>query len=681
MDAPTSPTAGQSFNIDSTSDEHLLSTSLMNDATEETQTTSYDTRSEHKSPVNESEIFATEVVSDPAQTIEEAKTSSIKSTASNIKAQSSHHSPVHSRSASSMKSSASAVASQSSSSHHSSVRSVSIDGKDYETFGGDEDSFDVFKPKVIELCHAIGYGEPDEVERMEGGSFNRILGLKFSSPEERRLVLRLPWEPYNDEQPHDISDQVSVLLYLSQFDLKVPQVLGYDTTTNNAIKIQYVLHTRLPGSNMDEVFYKLSRSEKLDLTGQIAELVVKMTNIKLAGPGRLIGPRTLPAVCHVAPSPLKTIQLGAYRQMGALDDPASARQPLPDLLVEIFQGCANRETESESMQDKYQELQRITHEMVKAGLVRHRDADNVLWHWDFCARNILIHEELLPKLPRELVTNSALSTRSPNGTSKGCKHTFNFAVEEGSGTGHRHSVQVEVEDAAGEACKHSVSVIVEGNNGLEYRHQIEVKGKEKSGPAHSLMIASVEDGVLLDENAKDTTPAQQGQPRKRWVVSGVLDWDNVLSVPLVVANRPQSWLWFNEEERREDWTGDEDEMPHRDLTEDELLIKSHIDQIMTRDSLDYWQDAYGRGVWIRRLTRFAQDGFKETRDWDRYHKLVADWAEYYQNLGFNRIPDVEVLRAEIGSGSGSNSDEKSVDEDDNMSGGAAGDDNDNGDES
>ncbi|KAH9220474.1 hypothetical protein DL95DRAFT_289579 [Leptodontidium sp. 2 PMI_412] len=231
------------------------------------------------------------------------------------------------------------------------------------TYEYSQEIFETYKAKVIQLCLEIGYGEPTEVERMKGGSFNRIIGLSFDTPEKKQYILRIPREPYDETQDYEISDQVEVLLYLAQFDsLKVPSILAYDATTNNAIK------------------------------------------------------------------------------------------------------------------------------------------------------------------------------------------------------------------------------------------------------SH-----------------------------------GVLDWDDALSVPPVLAGYQYSWLWCDEEERSPHWAYDRDTNPERPLTADELLVKANFDQIVARACPNFLEDTYGRGVWLRRLARFGIYGFHDSEDFARYTQFVKDWSMYYETLSLGATEtDAEV---------------------------------------
>ena len=103
-----------------------------------------------------------------------------------------------------------------------------------------QESFETYQHKVSQLCHDIGYGEPSKIERMKGGSFNRIIGLEFATPEVTKYVLRIPRNGTEFDVAEDIKDQVATLSYVSQF-LPVPSIAAFDPTQNNALASAYVL--------------------------------------------------------------------------------------------------------------------------------------------------------------------------------------------------------------------------------------------------------------------------------------------------------------------------------------------------------------------------------------------------------------------------------------------------------
>ncbi|TVY80380.1 hypothetical protein LSUE1_G005032 [Lachnellula suecica] len=475
-----------------------------------------------------------------------------------------------------------------------------------------QESFETYQSKVAQLCRDIGYGEPLNIERMRGGGFNRIIGLEFAEREHLKYVLRIPRDVLQDHEVNETSDQVSILRYLSSFDfLHVPSVFAYDFTTNNALESQYVLQDRLTGKRVQDVFYELPLSEKLQFATVVAELVAKLNGIRLNKPGRLIGRRNLSDVWSGSSSTLPDIELTGYRENPVADIPASAKQPLVSLLGELleFRKLKAGHPKPALM---WENLQTVTEQMEAAGLMQTTDAENVLWHWDLSARNIMI------KPAATMATD-----RQEPPVAKPCQHSFRFGVDDTQSSGHKHTVDMKIEGASGKDCKHTVSVSVSGDSGKTYRHTLEIS----------------------DSNPSTNEEVPKKQPVQAWQISGVLDWDDALSAPLVLTRQPLSWLWLDEEkddDRNPEWDGDRDLPPERDLTHDELLIKAHFDQSMERLMPGYIEDTYHRGVWLRRLARLAIHGFLSSEDWKRYEKLLEDWTVYFKSTGLEHAKQIKV---------------------------------------
>ncbi|KAH6711533.1 hypothetical protein BKA61DRAFT_426546, partial [Leptodontidium sp. MPI-SDFR-AT-0119] len=447
------------------------------------------------------------------------------------------------------------------------------------TYEYSQEIFGTYKAKVIQLCLEIGYGEPTEVERMKGGSFNRIIGLSFDTPEKKQYILRIPREPYDETQDYEISDQVEVLLYLAQFDsLKVPSILAYDATTNNAIKSQWVLQSRLPGKPMQDVFYQLPLADRIQIAGEVAQLAIELDKIRFPNPGRLVGTRCLPSIAHNPPPTVKNVCFAGFK---ATEQLILDEQPLTQFLVSLFEYFKQNELATEhanepatqKMVERWSTLQLIATQMEKAGFMRIQDSGNALWHWDICSRNILIDQ-----------------------------------VND-----------VDVEEPVSEA------EVVADDCAVSDTEKTEVPPKS----AHLETSGTEETVSALTEVHDSFQPAVL--PRySKWVVSGVLDWDDALSVPPVLAGYQYSWLWCDEEERSSHWAYDRDTNPERPLTADELLVKANFDQIVARACPNFLEDTYGRGVWLRRLARFGIYGFHDSEDFARYTQFVKDWSMYYE---------------------------------------------------
>ena len=441
--------------------------------------------------------------------------------------------------------------------------------------------FETFQHKVIRLCRDIGFGNPDEVIRMKGGSYNRVVGLKFLSRLPTDYVLRIPRTGIAGDKSQDIKDQVALLHFLSQCEgVPVASIAAFDSTRENAIACSYVLQERVAGTDIDSAYYNLPMAEKLQVVTKVADLILKMEAVSLERPGRLVAQKTLAARSFVPLAKGPHFEITNYRNFD--DAEPFLSQPLPLLLRSMFEHQKNRlfGSRDEYTQYKWIKLQQITDQMVDAGLFRFTDSNCMLWHWDFAGRNVMINQTTVQQDEVQSPTQS-------------CQHKFQVELDSSTCNAAHHSVSVTlVEDD----CNHNIQFSIDGNTGKTH------------------------------------------QSKSEWEVTGVLDWDDVISVPRILARKPPVWLWFNEDNRNAAWSGDND-IPPLDLTHDQLLIKAYFDRIMARADPTYIDDAYNRGVWIRRLARFAFHGIVSDDDRERYDVFVKEWKEFYANIRPGLITD------------------------------------------
>ncbi|TVY18959.1 hypothetical protein LARI1_G002453 [Lachnellula arida] len=474
-------------------------------------------------------------------------------------------------------------------------------GDEEDESGEQEGSFETYKLKVAQLSQDLGLGEPLKVDEMKSGGFNDIVGLTiplWGAPRNPTPDLILRISQFMDESDSaEFLDQIAITSWLSR-------IMGYDSTENNALGNVYVLQERLPGVPAADIFYTLPLAEKLQITTLVAETLTKLESIKFDRPGRLAAKFPLPGKLNGLCAPVKEIDIAPYRHNPTASFPAVEQQPLPNYFATLFEIQKKKDWVVASKIDR---LMEIAKEMESVGFMRTTDTDNVLWHWDFSASNFMLHRLDTAKLVD-------VENHIP---SHGCQHKVEIKVDNEDTSSPRHTIQVEVEDNSGRSCKHKIEVSVEHSSGKKYRHTINISEEARSGgSAHTIKSVS---SPLPDSNS--------GQ----WVLGGVLDWDDVLSVPRVLARKPPSWLWCDEEDRV--WSQNRDEPPLRDLTQDELLIKAHFDQLMEKASPGYLEDTYHRGIWLRRLARFALEGFEDGEAYKRYDIFVKEWYEYSSWLG------------------------------------------------
>ncbi|KAG9664324.1 hypothetical protein KCU95_g1092, partial [Aureobasidium melanogenum] len=138
-----------------------------------------------------------------------------------------------------------------------------------------------------------------------------------------------------------------------------------------------------------------------------------------------------------------------------------------------------------------------------------------------------------------------------------------------------------------------------------------------------------------------------------WHVTGLIDWDDAHCLPPVLTRRPPLWLWdFSDDNLlpsavQKYYDTDYDMMPleyYREVNPDHLTaedakIKKRFEEVMAdkiysprygaRAMEVYQDDTYGRGRWLRRVWRFAKEGiFSEPNHNDRFEQLLKEWTEF-----------------------------------------------------
>jgi aminoglycoside phosphotransferase (APT) family kinase protein len=373
----------------------------------------------------------------------------------------------------------------------------------------EQESFETFRVKVVQLCIEVGLGAPAEVERMAGGSFNRVIGVKFSSPSLSRYIIRIPRMTLDETEAHSIKDQVAVLLFLSAH-LPVAKVAAYDCTTLNAIKSQFMIQERLPGQSIEAVYDDLTLEERLQVSSGVADLVRRIDSVILPRFGRLVERIPMSDVSHQVLQCAcdGKIDVTAFRLDPSTDMPTTNADNLLSLLRELCEVRSEEDGEDEELQGYWQKIQQMITEMEHSNIISKRREKPRLWHWDLSKQNILVDK-----------------------------------------------------------------------------------------------VAGV------------------------WSVTGILDWDDAMSIPGVIGRKPPIWLW-----RPEVRVEDADTTESGLLTDDQNLIKDRFDEVITASIPSFVDDAYGSGKWIRRVATFALYGFEYSQDWTRYKVLIEDWDSYYRTI-------------------------------------------------
>ncbi|KAF7961266.1 hypothetical protein EAE96_000932 [Botrytis aclada] len=433
------------------------------------------------------------------------------------------------------------------------------------TYEYGQEAYETYKLKVTQLCQNIGFGTPSNVERMEGGSYNRVIGLTFPGhSEDQNFVLRIPREPFEDYELHKLRDQAATLLFLKQFDfLCVPTIVAIDSTVDNVIASQYVLQKKITGQALGDVFPTLPLAGKLELTTLVARLLIKMEDITFEDPGVLSGAQPLPWVSTSINQSSSPPVMSGFRINPKTVGPPLRKQRLESLLLNIISEQKKCDIGWDNAVLLWNQALDILKQMEQIGFFKDSDSTNILWNFDICSRHIFIEKDdsLTPTVPCSSSTSDATQPPSPDNL-----------------------------------------------------------GDENIGSEPD-----------IKEEASQNLDSQTQFTSGGWKVTGIIDWDDAMSVPRVITRVPRTWLWFDDYERSRFWNGDREIPPQRPLTEDELAIKNHFDQIMQQADPNYMNDTYFRGVWIRRLFGFAKTGFHDSQNFKDFHKYAKEWKNYFDS--------------------------------------------------
>ena len=134
-----------------------------------------------------------------------------------------------------------------------------------------------FAPRVHELCHQLWPSATEDeefvVEKLAGGSYNRIIGIKTppsTGKAEGLYILRIP---------RDLSAQqareMAIVRYVHQHtSIPTPEIAFYDTTPENPLKEAYVVYTRIPGHDLHRSYGSMDHHHKLAVAEQWGQLLL-----------------------------------------------------------------------------------------------------------------------------------------------------------------------------------------------------------------------------------------------------------------------------------------------------------------------------------------------------------------------------------------------------------------------
>ncbi|EPS41149.1 hypothetical protein H072_4963 [Dactylellina haptotyla CBS 200.50] len=173
-----------------------------------------------------------------------------------------------------------------------------------------QESFQKYQPKLFKLLAGIVPRDVsiDRVGRMKGGGNNRTASISLDWPagkkfkvngklgfnarpedSEVRAVFRASRWPIKGREDPDILDNYAILTILSARGLKVPNVLAYDSTSNNTVCVPYMLLQRISGIRLEEIYPSLTQKQKERVAMLVAQMLLTFDQVKSDVTGPLKG--------------------------------------------------------------------------------------------------------------------------------------------------------------------------------------------------------------------------------------------------------------------------------------------------------------------------------------------------------------------------------------------------------
>ena len=125
-----------------------------------------------------------------------------------------------------------------------------------------------------------------EIERMSGGSFNRITGIRiigFEGEDPISLVLRTPRAAWNSRPDRE----VATLEYIRQYtEVPVPRIIAFDVGNENPLKSPYLVQNRIPGVSLQTAINEgITHQQWCTMAREIGRLILELQKIGNPTPG------------------------------------------------------------------------------------------------------------------------------------------------------------------------------------------------------------------------------------------------------------------------------------------------------------------------------------------------------------------------------------------------------------
>lgn len=277
-----------------------------------------------------------------------------------------------------------------------------------------QEPWETFQGKITSLAFALfpeGKADDVHVERMKGGSSNRIAGITVTPAKRKVPPLRRTYNAlrmaFGYTPPHTETKTSQYILRMPRWGKEhmerdmgalkfasrwgcctVPDIVSYDTTDTNELGGPYVLQQRLLGKNLGTAFAQLNFEQRKDLTRKAVQLILNLQKAKAPSCGVISGFRvaTHGTIFHANTIPIPP-------DSGEVDGPSLTPAKEQTILDFIEDTCSRWKTEEATYLDQpnaaWDDITSMATEMHRLCYIT--DYDTYLFtHMELYPRNNLV---------------------------------------------------------------------------------------------------------------------------------------------------------------------------------------------------------------------------------------------------------------------------------------------------
>ncbi|KAI1853210.1 hypothetical protein JX266_001916 [Neoarthrinium moseri] len=184
-------------------------------------------------------------------------------------------------------------------------------------------------PRIRVLCQVLWPSaayEETAIAFIADGENNKVFALTIAEPEDqhvgrREYVLRLP------ELEHDVLQAVGVSRYLRRQLLsgsedslalvsKIPQVVRWDHTRNNALQYPYIIANRMPGINLETCWDRLGWGQRVSVAREISHVYSQLRSLRSPVAGKIQVSCAAESIEEPVERPEKLVEVKPFGETG-----------------------------------------------------------------------------------------------------------------------------------------------------------------------------------------------------------------------------------------------------------------------------------------------------------------------------------------------------------------------------